>query len=341
MRGSLVRERGAGLDADDRDFIGQRRPELAGKNPGARAHIDDQIGGRCLGEHVGKVRNQPIGVAWPVLAILLGEPVAPPRVLHHAATSSSRRVDRRQSARQGPAGEMSGPATRRKAGSLGYVKRRGGGVKAATTRLTCHRRTRGRTDHRWGPPSKLRSGRCSKEAVGYRVCSYCSPLMKVAVTGDMLVQLEGGRTIMLIWPAPALMKCHNGKGFQMAYQYRAASSGPGWDPKWCFKKCSTFRNQRQPPSSNGHIKRTQARGVGPSPLHSALHAPSRAASGDETVGFIVGDPQPKFLCPHNYNSLGSRLGGDHSAEPRYRRTPILLLGSGGLILLLAPILDLV
>jgi hypothetical protein len=140
---------------------------------------------------------------------------------------------------------------------------------------------------------------------------------------------------------PVFVPLHPTIRCSMAYRYRGAFSGPGWDPKWCFKMCTTFRNQAQPPSSNGPGERTQARGVGPSPLHSALHAPSRAASGDETVGFIVGDPQPKFLCPHNYNSLGSRLGGDHSAEPRYRRTPILLLGSGGLILLLAPILDLV
>jgi hypothetical protein len=66
----LLAHRGAGLDADDRDFVGQHRPELAGKNPGARAHIDDQIGGRCLGNYGGKVRNQLIGVARPVLAIL-------------------------------------------------------------------------------------------------------------------------------------------------------------------------------------------------------------------------------------------------------------------------------
>src|SRR6267378_5469187 len=28
---------------------------------GARAHIDGQIGGRCLGDYGGKVRNQPTG----------------------------------------------------------------------------------------------------------------------------------------------------------------------------------------------------------------------------------------------------------------------------------------
>ena len=55
------------VDLVRRRQIAQRRAELAGKNPGARAHIDDQIGGRCLGEHVGKVPNQPTGVAWPVL----------------------------------------------------------------------------------------------------------------------------------------------------------------------------------------------------------------------------------------------------------------------------------
>jgi hypothetical protein len=188
MRGSLVRERGAGLDADDRDFIGQRRPELAGKNPGARAHIDDQIGGRCLGDYGGKVRNQPTGVAWPVSAILLGEPVVPSRVLRHAASLSSRRVDRRQSARPGPGGgcgrrHVSGPVASRQAGAPGVRKKRAWGSKAATTtRQRCHRRTRGRTDRRWVPPraSQGRAGAIRRRS-GAGSVSYCYPPMKVGL----------------------------------------------------------------------------------------------------------------------------------------------------------------
>jgi hypothetical protein len=62
---------------------------LADENPGAGTDIDDQIGGGRLGDYGGKVRNQLIGAAWPVLAILLGEPVVPPRFLRRAASSSS------------------------------------------------------------------------------------------------------------------------------------------------------------------------------------------------------------------------------------------------------------
>jgi hypothetical protein len=87
----LRAHRGAGLDADDPDFAGQRRPELPGEDPGAGTDIDDQIGGMRLGDNGGKVRNQLIGVAWPVLAILLGEPVVAPRIVRDAASLSSRR----------------------------------------------------------------------------------------------------------------------------------------------------------------------------------------------------------------------------------------------------------
>jgi hypothetical protein len=147
---------------------------------------------------------------------------------------------------------------------------------------------------------------------------------------------------------PVFVPLHPTIRCSMAYRYRGAFSGPGWDPKWCFKMCTTFRNQAQPPSSNGPGERTQARGVGPSPLHSALHAPSRAWAGGlprtETVGCIVGDHSPSFLCPHNHNRLGSRLGGDRLRRGRYRRIFAQLIGGRRVDFLCSegqPILDLV